>query len=273
LRRADPSAAVTRRTPILAAMEPGRLTDEGFWDHFWEDVTIPAVVDPGAIFDRNFVPQLDRYLAGRTVASVVEVGCAPGRWLVHCAQRYGASVTGYESSPGGAAKTRENFRHHGIDGTVIEEDFVDAELPDGAHDVVLSLGFIEHFDDPVPLVARHAQLLRPGGLLFLEVPNLRGLQLPVLRWTRSPLLGHHNLDVMSARVLTEAATAAGLRPLDVRYLGGFEPSFIDLAGRSIALRAPYAALARLRHRARWTDRLNGRLVSGYLCGVFERPAR
>jgi len=42
------------------------------------------------------------------------------------------------------------------------------------------LGFIEHFDEPVGVVVRHLDLLKPGGILLLGVPNYGGIYRKVL---------------------------------------------------------------------------------------------
>lgn len=262
-----------RGAPVAsrAMGEYGRLTDEPFWDTFWASVEVPAEVDRTSIFDRSFLPILARGIAASGARKVVEVGCAPGRWLSYCARQHGLAVTGYESSSTGARKTRENFAAQGIEGNVVEEDFLTADLPREAFDLVLSLGFIEHFDDPTDVVARHAQLLRPGGVLVLEVPNLRGITLALLRWSRSTLLAHHNMAVMAPRELDRLAGASGLHRLEVGYFGGFEPSYVDLSAKSLPFRAAFSAVGRVRRMAPVLDRVNTGATSGYLCGLYRKP--
>jgi glycogen(starch) synthase len=52
-------------------------------------------------------------------------------------------------------------------------------LRPASFDLVLSSGFIEHFDDPMPLVRTMVSLVRPGGAICLLVPS---------RWTPHTLL-------------------------------------------------------------------------------------
>lgn len=254
--------------------DDGRLTDEPFWDRFWASVEVPAEVDRSSIFARSFMPILARAIAATAGArNVVEIGCAPGRWLGFCAREHGLDVAGYESSPTGVAKTRENFAAMGVNGTVFDLDFLTADLPHEAYDLVLSLGFIEHFDDPTEVVERHAHLLRPGGILVLEVPNLRGANLALLRWTDSPLLAHHNLGVMVPHELDRLAKAAGLESIDVGYFGGFEPSYVDMSAKPLPARAALSAVGRVRRGVTLLDRVNSPRISGYLCGTYRKPAR
>ena len=44
-------------------------------------------------------------------------------------------------------------------------------MPDQAHDLVLLVHVMEHFNDPVKALRRIRQSIRPNGLLYIEVPN------------------------------------------------------------------------------------------------------
>jgi hypothetical protein len=104
-------------------------------------------------------------------------------------------------------------------------------------------------------------------LLFLEVPNLRGLNLKLLQWTHSPLLAAHNLAIMDPTVIEAMTTELGLETIEIKYVGGYEPLFIDAAESSLLFRAAFGLGARVR-RWRLLDTLNAPWISGYLYGVF-----
>jgi 2-polyprenyl-3-methyl-5-hydroxy-6-metoxy-1,4-benzoquinol methylase len=40
---------------------------------------------------------------------------------------------------------------------------------------VISFGFIEHFDNPENVIQKHLDLLKPGGILIVGVPNFTGI--------------------------------------------------------------------------------------------------
>jgi 2-polyprenyl-3-methyl-5-hydroxy-6-metoxy-1,4-benzoquinol methylase len=49
---------------------------------------------------------------------------------------------------------------------------------DSAHaqfDLLVSAGFLEHFQDPVPILSRWADVLKPTGFVVSAIPNLHSI--------------------------------------------------------------------------------------------------
>jgi 2-polyprenyl-3-methyl-5-hydroxy-6-metoxy-1,4-benzoquinol methylase len=78
-------------------------------------------------------------------------------------------------------------------------------------DLVYSLGVIEHFNDPLPVVEIHTQLLKPGGVALITIPNYSGLYGWLLQRFAPESLAIHNMDIMSPVALKNLA------PSDPRY--------------------------------------------------------
>lgn len=247
------------------------LTDEAFWDAFWNALPIPDLVDQRKVFDRCLSRALGQLVPQGGAISVAEVGCAPGRWLIYCAQTFGASVTGFEFAPAALNKTRQNLSMAGVSATLVEGDFMTLPLPEASQDVVLSLGFIEHFREPGPVFERHVRLLKPGGLLFLEVPNLRGLHGLFMKWTQPTLLADHNLDLMVPAAMARLAAEEGLETVRLGFMGNFEPALFNTTKASRTVRLVIGAMGRIRGVAPWLDPINSSLLSAYLLGVFRKP--
>lgn len=188
--------------------------------------------------------------------------------MVLYAERFGASVEGLEYTEFGTSQTEENLRACGVDGTVHHGDFWKFE-PDQLYDLVLSLGFIEHFDDVEAAFARHLGLVRPGGRLALEVPNYQGLNRLLQRWCDPDWLKLHNMDAMGHRRYLGLAAQHGLERPSVRYFGGLDPAIISVRRRG---RYPIGALQRLREWGVLPDWLNSRWTSIGLLMVMRRPA-
>jgi SAM-dependent methyltransferase len=242
------------------------LADQTFWEeeYIWSDVTPPVRPDPQLEFDRALMDAFVSRAPLSRGATVLEVGCAPAKWLVYLAERFGARVAGVEYSPKGAAISIENLSACGVDGEIHEADFFAFETD--PVDMVVSLGFIEHFEDLHDVFARHVRLVRPGGRLVLGVPNFTGWNGLLQRMGDSPYLALHNRQAMDPAMLRRLAAEHGLTQEFLGHLGGPYPVIVR------SRRAPVTALVlagRRVRRLRFTDRLNHRWFSSYLLGVWR----
>lgn len=102
---------------------------------------------------------------------VLEVGCAPGKFLLWCAMAKEAQACGVEYAPDSWQATVDMFRATGMSPDIRREDFMQTTFDSGSFDVVYSFGVIEHFDDPRPMVQKHFDMLRPGGTAIITVPH------------------------------------------------------------------------------------------------------
>ncbi len=204
------------------------LTDQAFWDNFWAGVTVPTLIDPRVQWQFTLAQLFRRLLPKERSLNLFEVGCAPGRWMIWFAREMGYAVSGCDSSARGIQLTAENLKMNGVSGRVYVADLLSDELPWHSFDVVISLGVIEHFDDPRLAVARHVQLLKPGGTLVLEVPNMAGgLNNALLRAAgMQELVGVHNLRTMQRTYFESLARDLSLNNRFLGYVGGFDPGLI-----------------------------------------------
>lgn len=164
-----------------------------------------------------------RYLPDGHGKSALEIGSAPGDYLVRLHHRLGYEPFGVERSPAGAALNRRTFSSAGLDPDhVIEIDLFDASLQKKYHehfDLVLSRGFLEHFADPTEAARIHLDLLKPGGTLMCSVPNLRGLNYRLTRLINAEVLGIHNFMLMEPIALASLFESRGLRTAFCGYYG------------------------------------------------------
>jgi SAM-dependent methyltransferase len=258
---------------------PAERTEKEFWenDYYWGDLELPSRPDPSQPFDRSVSAALAQHAPVARGKVVVEIGCAPAKWLLFYAERFGAEVVGIEYSGKGAALSRRNLQEAGVPGVIHEADFFAVEPVDA--DLLLSLGFIEHFEDLEATFARHVDYVKPGGLLVLGVPNFRGINGFMQTLADPAFLALHNTKVMSPEMLRSLATRHGLEELQLGYLGGIDPSHLRL-NRSRqrwhprrAVPAAYALAAHRWRRLAASENVNHRVFSTYLLGVWRRPDR
>lgn len=111
---------------------------------------------------------LRRFLPRGEGATVLELGCAPGRWLRWAETTLGIRPLGVDLDPEGVRLTHSLWP--ALD--LVRADAVHLPFPDAAVDAVYALGVIEHLEDPGPLLAEARRVTKPGGISVWSVPNL-----------------------------------------------------------------------------------------------------
>lgn len=105
---------------------------------------------------------------GAGITNVLDVGCAAGM-LLEAFQRDGARVTGFEPDEQMSQKARDKV---GEEGKIHTKMFTPDMIAPGTMDLVVASHVLEHLPNPQEFVASLGKLLKPGGFLFIEVPNM-----------------------------------------------------------------------------------------------------
>lgn len=157
---------------------------KGYWNDAWNAIPLPLLWD---ITSKRLGSHVERslfsYLADAfrefgfvgTGKKLIEVGCARSAVLPLFAKKLGFQVSGIDYSPNGCEQTRLILQREGVIGEVYNCDVF--SIPDDLveqFDIVVSFGLIEHFADTAAIVNALSRLLKPGGLIFTNIPNLRG---------------------------------------------------------------------------------------------------
>lgn len=174
-----------------------------------------------------------------TKGKMLEIGCGRGELLVGARNR-GWSVYGVEMTRGFAEIARRN-------GIEIECSSVEqCKSLHQTYDVVLLAAILEHLYDPIAILKKVHAALRPGGLVFIDVPNELSLTMRIgnyymrLRgrdWTvnLSPTFSPFHVVGFSPKSLTAVLKSTGFRVLQLdleRWNNSLsDGSFIDRVER------------------------------------------
>ena len=147
-----------------------------------------------------------KQFAATPVGRVLDAGCASGYFLRE-ARSAGWSVVGVEPSETLYAKAVETL---GADADVRCSILEHANFPAASFDVITLWDVLEHVPDPANFMSLCARLLKPGGSLFVNVPDLDSVQARLLgkRW---PLLLAEHLNYFNRSSLRRCAELAGLQ--------------------------------------------------------------
>ncbi|MEO5334325.1 MAG: class I SAM-dependent methyltransferase [Magnetococcus sp. YQC-5] len=135
------------------------------------------------------------------IRTLLDVGCGYGFFLEYLKNRVEV-VHGLELDSKVATYAREHF------GLNVESCRIEAFQPDVMFDCIVMCDVLEHVTDPVMVLKRCRDLLSPGGVLFLQVPNLIGFKLP---WGHSWGLPHH-IWQFGPKNLNRLVAQCGLTP-------------------------------------------------------------
>lgn len=105
---------------------------------------------------------------------VLDVGCSTGHLLAALKGKVKERV-GVELNKREAAFVR---RTQNI--TVYSEPIETVKIPEGPFDLVISSRVLEHVDDPLDFLKSIARHVKPGGYVYLEVPNAEDAMLTAL---------------------------------------------------------------------------------------------
>jgi len=148
-------------------------------------------------------------------AKLFEVGAAEGVFLEEARQR-GYEPSGIEPSDGGARVAREQ---RGLD---VRTAFIeDLDFEPATFEVICAWHVLEHVSTPLAPLERLRDALRPGGLLFIEVPNFESLvaQRKRLQWPALDL--KHHVGQYGPRSLTTLIERAGFEVVDLHSIAMF----------------------------------------------------
>lgn len=202
------------------AAETTRLSTEEYWARMWAKFTTRSLA-----FNPNKRPFRDQHaLASRWLPesedmTCLEVGCFPGRLMWYFNHYYGYQVSGLEYVARLCGPTRDMLARSGVEAEVFQEDFFSFAPADGRQwDVVASFGFIEHFSDTHDVIRRHVALVKPGGYLFISIPNHAGILGRILKAIDPKNYATHNR--MTYEDMRHGVEAQGsMEVLDGGYCG------------------------------------------------------
>ncbi|MDB5131639.1 MAG: tam 3 [Mucilaginibacter sp.] len=195
------------------------LTDRAFWKSFWESKKdLIFHIKPGYIFGDI----LAKLIAEKNIKTAIELGGFPGYYATYLKkyQHLETTLFDYYIHDGLIDQLlKKNGLQHG-DIQIIEADLFTYK-PGKFYDMVLSFGLIEHFNDTKSIIETHLQFLKPGGVLFITLPNFKGVNGWVQRKFDRDNYDKHNISSMDTQLLADHCRTLGLTQVEAYYHGRF----------------------------------------------------
>jgi SAM-dependent methyltransferase len=247
------------------------LTDRAFWVNYWErknglSINVPA--------DYLFYKELGAIIKEQQVKTAIELGGFPGYYAVFLKKYFKLDVTllDYFIHQPITNSLLEANRLAQHDIKIIETDLFKYE-PVQSYDLVLSCGLIEHFVDTADIIKRHINFVKPGGTLFLTLPNFKSVN----GWFQEKFDPEnykiHNINCMEPQLLADICRQEGLQVLKAGYYGHFSIWLEDEKNKPLPVR--------LFKKAVWVAGkmftkllpINSRQLSPYIILEARKPMR
>lgn len=144
---------------------PERKSERKHWNVFWEqsDDVADFYSNEGRVSSRLAV------VADPAGTRVLEVGAGTGRDGILLAGM-GASVVSLDYSLPSLTMIGSQLDSGGRVDLCCGDAFA-LPFADGTFDIVFHQGLLEHFRNPGDLIAENARVLKPGGLILVDVPQ------------------------------------------------------------------------------------------------------
>jgi SAM-dependent methyltransferase len=226
----------------------GDVAGRQFWESTWS--TAKPELYPGPIFE--FAPLAEKYLPKNKGLRVIELGAMPGNHLVYLNKEFGYRVCALDYVAD-MAVVKETFAINGVtDFEIVNCNLFDY-FPSENFDVVFSVGLIEHFEDWRAIWNKHNDLLKPGGFLFIGLPNTKYLHWILMKLFCPAILAVHRTFFMSPKTLTRLSTDSSLDVLFCNYIATYRPCYklpapVDFISRAVIKLLKIAGLGDIPNR-------------------------
>jgi SAM-dependent methyltransferase len=172
---------------------------------------------PGSVITSALV-QLTEYLSAREVqklignsGAILDVGCADGHYLESMRKHGRWELHGLDITDEAVRKTKDK-------GFVAYEGTMEtADLPLNYFSLVRMNHILEHVTDPVLLVRKSYEVLRPGGYLVIETPNTLCPDLAVLGRYWGALHMPRHIFIFNTVNIISLLKKAGFQEITITY--------------------------------------------------------
>ena len=137
---------------------------------------------------------------------VIDVGCGPGVFLKVARER-DWDVTGLELN----LSEQERLKELGI--PLISLPLEQADVPSEKFHCVTLWETLEHLPAPGDVLKECRRILKPGGLVFICVPNFDALVTRLMHEKSGTFAGYSHINFFNASVLERLLTDCGLEPV------------------------------------------------------------
>ena len=198
-------------------------TDKKYWQKYYQNTNVDKkqIIAICSKYDKYW-DMLFRVCKHKP-KTILEMGAYPGRFIAYVASKYSLKPTALDFNPD-SKKIEKSFKEMGINKyNIIQEDLISVTT-EKKFDLIISMGFIEHFKDYKTILNKHASMLAKGGAILIIIPNKRGFRKLYGLICDRKNLDTHNLKCMNKKTFHDFSFNNKLKMDYLQYFGGFQYS-------------------------------------------------
>jgi len=206
--------------------ETKKLSSKEYWDDVLSNGRIPFEVHSKQYSTWLIDSFFNKYIQKNTHKTLFEAGAGSSAWLPYLSKKYNLTVSGLDYSETGCRICEENLKLLKIkyDEIICEDIF--KWHSDKKYDIIISLGLIEHFDNPFDVLKILSNHINPSGIIITVIPNLLGISGKLTKNFLPEVYKIHK--IISEEELKAIHEKAGFITLKCNYTGFFYPMIIPL---------------------------------------------
>lgn len=196
-----------------------KLTTQDYWETYYAQnhAKREHIIGVCSYYDKYWDQFIDEPSQGK---SLIEIGGFPGGYLSYLSSKYELEPTCLDFNSD-TSQIEQCFKIMGVENySILVKDFTTFR-PNLKYDYVISMGFIEHFEDFDTILDKHLEYLKPDGKLLIMIPNLRYLRKIYGILCDHDNLKSHNLKSMKSKVFKDFAARNNIHLRSFNYFGGF----------------------------------------------------
>jgi len=141
---------------------------------------------------------------------LIDIGCSIGLFL-NTATSYGFEPYGYDINKINLKKAKKFFAIN-----TLPDNFLEDKKYKNLFDVATLWDVLEHLKDPVEYLSKLISIVKPGGLLVVQCPNMESYEFLKFGNKWNWLTPGDHLQFFTPTTLTKVVAAAGFIPIKVK---------------------------------------------------------
>lgn len=148
----------------------------------------------------------------RTTGNILEIGPGGEGTFLELAQKSRYKIFGVELNKENCSRLEKKLK------TPIENKTIfDAKFSGNFFDIVYMRDVLEHVPNPRELLSEINRILQPGGILFIQVPNIEGLIYRFAKKNHVCIFGFEHLNYWAPKSLNRALEGVGYKTISEKH--------------------------------------------------------